>query len=546
MSFCGKLVPWLCLLLAAAMQSHANRQHLSMPRPWCDGESKVRFATWNIQNFGESKATRPAVMRALAKVIARYDIVVIQELSQIPSGAGPCGDNTMSAICSLQEHVNKAATRRTFSLAVSPRIGDEQYALLYNPEVATLVDYGQYPDSKQQHSRPPYAFVVHVGSKTMAIASSHVKPSEAHQELNDYPAVMAWMEDFFHADYNLIAGDFNADGSYFDEDACWPPVLNRMPGYCMLTDNTLDTTVARSSNTYDRILASSSLVAAAPQVFVPEDSIDLAEVFEEGCSLGYVSYADCIEANGAKLMAELSDHYPVELCLDPESSRAHTSCPPLSSAPARRRRPCRAPRRRKPRRSGPQVPSSLKPGDCAVAGFRTDNPDDFAVVLLAPIGTGEMVFVTDDGVRATGSLRRGEGILSYTATQPVAAGAVLRLANFTESEEGRFALSGSGDQVIVFVGGIEKPEFVCALSNRGAWESDASSSITSALPTGLTDGVNALSFPNIDNGAYTGATRRGSPEDLRAAIHDLSNWASDNNKRRAPTMPSSFTVEAHY
>ncbi|CAL1132466.1 unnamed protein product, partial [Cladocopium goreaui] len=87
----------------------------------CDG---IFFATFNIQNYGVSKASKSAVLEALAVTIRRYDLVTIQEISQLPDDTGVCGLNTESAICDLQVAVNSEG--RNFALQISPRIGDEQ------------------------------------------------------------------------------------------------------------------------------------------------------------------------------------------------------------------------------------------------------------------------------------------------------------------------------------------------------------------------------------------------------------------------------------
>merc|ERR1712054_344809 len=94
---------------------------------------------------GVSKASRSAVMEALATIIARYDAVAIQELSQKPDGSGVCGPHTMSAICDLLEKV-RLVSKRNFSMVVSPRIGDEQYTMMFDAAVAGLINNATYPD----------------------------------------------------------------------------------------------------------------------------------------------------------------------------------------------------------------------------------------------------------------------------------------------------------------------------------------------------------------------------------------------------------------
>jgi len=59
------------------------------------------FGTWNIQNLGVSKGGRPAVINAIQRVVQRYDLIAVQELSQKPVPPFECGDNTESVICSI-------------------------------------------------------------------------------------------------------------------------------------------------------------------------------------------------------------------------------------------------------------------------------------------------------------------------------------------------------------------------------------------------------------------------------------------------------------
>jgi hypothetical protein len=41
---------------------------------------QITIASWNIQVFGQSKASKPEVMRVISETISNYDIVAIQEI----------------------------------------------------------------------------------------------------------------------------------------------------------------------------------------------------------------------------------------------------------------------------------------------------------------------------------------------------------------------------------------------------------------------------------------------------------------------------------
>ena len=105
----------------------------------------------------------------------------------------------------------------------------------------------------------------------------------------------------------------------------------------------------------------------------------------------------------------------------------------------------------------------------------------------------------------------------------------------TLTDPGLF-FSTSGDQIIAYQGDDSAPNFLYALhSNGGTWQADATSSTTSAIPTGLVDGVTAVSIPEIDNARYNGGTS-GDAGSLLASISDDSNWGGSNSTRQ--TMPA--------
>ena len=61
------------------------------------------------------------------------------------------------------------------------------------------------------------------------------------------------------------------------------------------------------------------------------------------------------------------------------------------------------------------------------------------------------------------------------------------------------ALALSGDQILVYTGSITNPTFLFALNAEGAgvWQPDATNSNNSAIPQGLTNGVNAVALTEV-------------------------------------------------
>ncbi|MEM1280126.1 MAG: hypothetical protein AAGG53_08960, partial [Cyanobacteria bacterium P01_H01_bin.152] len=183
--------------------------------------------------------------------------------------------------------------------------------------------------------------------------------------------------------------------------------------------------------------------------------------------------------------------------------------------------------------------TTLMPGDIAIIGFNFDNPDEFAFVPLVDLEVGTEIKFTDNGWLAAGGFRANEGTFTWTAPANVAAGTVI---NPVVSS---VAFSASGDQILAYQGDDANPTFIYALNsegNPGQWQSDATSSNTSALPAGLIDGTTAVALDEIDNAIYVGSTS-GTQAGLLAAISDPSNWSGSNSERQQLPIDS-FTVNS--
>ena len=177
--------------------------------------------------------------------------------------------------------------------------------------------------------------------------------------------------------------------------------------------------------------------------------------------------------------------------------------------------------------SGVQA-AAFTAGDIALIGYQADtinNAKSFAFVLLSEALRGQTISFTDNGWLAAGGFRTGEGTVSITIANDATIGSVFTLTGIS----GNFNLSTSGDQIAAYVGGSASPTFLFGLDfadGNAAYAGDATSSNTSAVPTGLTFGDTALAF-GTDNGAYTGPLS-GSKADILAAIADESNWTLDD------------------
>ncbi|ESQ77694.1 Calx-beta domain-containing protein [Asticcacaulis sp. AC402] len=203
-----------------------------------------------------------------------------------------------------------------------------------------------------------------------------------------------------------------------------------------------------------------------------------------------------------------------------------------------------------PATAGPmRAGSTLTAGDIAIVSMNADTNKIFAFVALVELEAGTVIKFTDNGWLSSNAFRANEGIITWTAGGAVTAGTVVTInttgavsaSTGTVSESNDVNFSTGGDQILAYQGAEATPTFIFAINNEGntVWQATATDSNTSALPTGLTNGTNAVALNEVDNAAYSGITS-GTKAELLAAIVNPANWTRDDNNNL--TAPSSFTV----
>ena len=198
-------------------------------------EAKIKnisIASWNLQIFGVKKASNETLLNYYADKIDDYDICGVQEIR----------DKTGTAIQKL------AAKLPEYHYIISQRAGTtsskEQYAIFYDDK-ATLISYHDYtPDLQDEFERPPLEAEFKANNWTFILYTIHTKPSNVYQELTNLENLIGEPDGD-----TIVLGDLNADGSYYDEDN-----IQHFTTWHWVITNDMDTTVAASNNTYDRII----------------------------------------------------------------------------------------------------------------------------------------------------------------------------------------------------------------------------------------------------------------------------------------------------
>lgn len=212
--------------------------------------------------------------------------------------------------------------------------------------------------------------------------------------------------------------------------------------------------------------------------------------------------------------------------------------------------------------------TDLNAGDLALISYNASNPDVMGFVSLTGFTAGTSFIMTDYGwLSDTNTFRfGGEGYIKATATRDFAVGEVFVITSeggvgvsgsgFTYEFDGtattpQFAPSAAGDGVILFQGEIDdvasswSGELLFALNAEATsadalgWQPTATNSNNSGLPTGLSNGLNAIGLvrpgsgiteweTEFDNYNYIG-TRMGTQSELLASITDRANWTGQDS-----------------
>lgn len=260
----------------------------------------MKIASFNIQKFGRHKASDPNIIRILAKIVSRYDIILILEVVDI-SGF---------SVKTLLEALNKANRKHHYSLQISTRLGrsryKEQFMFLYRDDLVNLVGTYQFDDTKTLNddafSRDPYILRFKCPTtelQDLVLIPVHTTPEDSDTELDKLYDVFMDVKKKWKTDNVMILGDFNADGSYVSKKEMKTIRIRSDTNFHWLISDNVDTTASnKNDHTYDRIVVygDDMLKAVVPESAKPFN-------FQKAFGLSDEQALD------------VSDHYPVEVTL---------------------------------------------------------------------------------------------------------------------------------------------------------------------------------------------------------------------------------------
>lgn len=250
-------------------------------------KDRISIASFNLCVFGQSKAEKSDVMNCLVQILRNFDIIAVQEIR----------DKEETALPRLLAQIS--TPDNPYQAVISPRLGrtasKEQYAFIYRTDLfEPLGEASVLPDPQDLFEREPFMamFKVKEGNLDLILVDIHTKPEDAAREISLLPKVMQYAAEKYQEPDILCLGDYNADGSYFNETAyqeIFPP-----QNYLQLIPNSADTTVGSASLTYDRMTATSAMAS---------DMTGTWGVYD-------FSSLPCVMTNGINPKT-ISDHYPI-------------------------------------------------------------------------------------------------------------------------------------------------------------------------------------------------------------------------------------------
>jgi len=194
--------------------------------------SNISIACWNLQIFGPSKALNDTLLDYYAEKLDDFDIFIVQEIR----------DGSRDAIKTL------ALKFPEHQYILSNRAGQssskEQYAVFYNNQATLIESYDYQEELQEDMQRPPLKVTFRSNNWTFTLFTIHTQPKNVPGELSVLETIVGDpMGD------TIILGDLNADGSYYDEEN-----IDHFVDWNWVINNDVDTTIATSDNTYDRII----------------------------------------------------------------------------------------------------------------------------------------------------------------------------------------------------------------------------------------------------------------------------------------------------
>jgi len=275
---------------------------------------KITIASWNIQNFGKTKAINEETMALIATVLSQFDLIAVQEISNLyeksdigcPRNENSCpGHKNCGLLLNALKKNLAGKDNKDYGFIFSPQVNDERYLFIYDRKKIRAMDSGKLvldegdaPDmavcdsrSKGAILRQPFYVTFKAGDFDFTLVTAHTSPGRNIAELQALSSFYRRIQNMDSGQNDVILlGDLNADCRYLPEKS---HIDFKKPEFTWIIDNAQDTTIKTSTNcAYDRIVFTEATA---------EDYANSSGVFRFDEYYGL----------SKKTALTISDHYPV-------------------------------------------------------------------------------------------------------------------------------------------------------------------------------------------------------------------------------------------
>ncbi|TRO56823.1 hypothetical protein E2P71_01815 [Candidatus Bathyarchaeota archaeon] len=282
----------LVIILAGAFYAYDNGYLDQFLKPETSVQSQgdtVKLAAFNVQIFGETKREKTEVMNTLVQIVRQFDVVLIQEIRDASETTAPFFLDAINAVDGPE-----------YAYIRSERLGrstsKEAYAYFYNTESVQYLASTAfvYNDVNDVFEREPYIASFRAGGFDFTLIGIHTKPEDAYNEMGNLTIVFDYVEGMGPERDIIALDDFNADGSYYDEDSLDNLLTDY--GYFWVIGNEVDT-MTKTDWTYDRMVMtdytySSEYILNSATVYRFDTIYGLNQTFTEEVSDHYPIYAE--------------------------------------------------------------------------------------------------------------------------------------------------------------------------------------------------------------------------------------------------------------
>ncbi|XP_068919890.1 deoxyribonuclease-1-like 1 isoform X2 [Petaurus breviceps papuanus] len=212
--------------------------------------SAFRICAFNAQRLTVAKLAKIHIMETIVKILARCDIMVLQEVV----------DTSGDAIPLLLRDLNRFDDSGPYSSLSSPLLGRstymEKYVYVYRSHKTQVLNAYVYDDKMDVFAREPFVAQFSLPSKVLpklALVPLHTTPKDVTTELDALYLVFLNVSQHWQNENVILLGDFNADCSSLSKKRQGELMLRTKPGFHWVIPDGEDTTVRESTHcTYDR------------------------------------------------------------------------------------------------------------------------------------------------------------------------------------------------------------------------------------------------------------------------------------------------------